>query len=157
MTMSRITYQIIRPDNTQLIQLIANWYLTEWNIPAEKTIQQLSNFPIKGIPFQLLLLINDVPIATGGIYEHVGLLDREPRFKIYGPWLALVYTVKEERKKGYGAMLCEEIQRRAKDAGLREIFLFTHTAESLYKRLGWQQMERIELQGKDIVVMKKGF
>jgi hypothetical protein len=39
--------------------------------------------------------------------------------------------------------------------GLEKIYLFTHTSESLYRRLGWQQLERLALGGKDIVVMEK--
>lgn len=56
------------------------------------------------------MTLDNKPIATGGLYNHVELKD---------------------------------------------IYLFTHTAESLYKRLAWQQLERLALGGKDIVVMKK--
>ncbi|MBI4945201.1 MAG: GNAT family N-acetyltransferase [Bacteroidetes bacterium] len=154
--MNNISYQIIVGyKDKQTIKLIADWYLSEWNIAAEKTILQLLNFSTHGVPFQVLMKVDGFPIATGGLYDHVGLLDREPRFKIYKPWLALIYTTNANRNKGYGTMLCEKIQEISKDLGLKEIFLFTHTAESLYKRLGWQQLERIELSGKNIVVMKK--
>jgi predicted GNAT family acetyltransferase len=67
----------------------------------------------------------------------------------------LVYTLPEYRGRGYGAMLCEEIQGRSKELGTKQLYLFTHTAESLYKRLGWEELERIALKGKDIAVMKK--
>ncbi len=150
-----IKYQIIKPDDKQSIELIADWYLSEWNIARETTIEQLLNFPSKGVPFQLLMTLNNTPIATGGLYNHVGLLNHEPKFKIHKPWLALVYTTNENRNKGYGALLCEKIQNISKNLDLPEIFLFTHTAESLYKRLNWQPMERLALGGKDIVVMNK--
>lgn len=146
---------MVKSGDKQTIELIANWYLSEWNIAKDITIQKLSNFPENAVPFQVLMTIDDIPVATGGICEHVALLDREPRFKMYTPWLALVNTTKENRGKGYGALLCEKIQSMAKERGLKELFLFTHTAESLYKRLNWEQLERIELGGKNIVVMKK--
>ena len=95
------------------------------------------------------------PIATGGLYNHVGLLDKVPGLKIYKNWLALVYTKPGLRGKGLGALICNHIQDYSKDLGLKEIYLFTHTAENLYKRLAWQQLERLALGGKDIVVMKK--
>jgi N-acetylglutamate synthase-like GNAT family acetyltransferase len=101
------------------------------------------------------MLLDGSPIATGGVYHHVGLLDAMPRLKEFQPWLALVYTLPEHRGKGYGASLCEEIQAQAKTMGTTDLFLFTYTAESLYKRLGWQQLERVELKGKDIAVMKR--
>ncbi len=152
---NEIKFQQLTGDDEAFIKLIAGWYFSEWNIATSTTEHQLSTFPTEGIPFQVVMNLNDVPVATGGVYEHVGLLDREPRLKIYGPWLALVYTKNEYRNLGYGAKLCNYIESVCSSNGLKEYFLFTHTAESLYKRLGWQQVERITLNGKDIVVMRK--
>lgn len=153
--MSNIDYKRITPADTELIRLIADWYFAEWNIDKAATIERLNSFPNDGIPFQVVMTLEGLPIATGGVYHHVGLLDAEPRLKMYQPWLALVYTLPEHRGKGYGAMLCKEIQAQTKALAIKELFLFTHTAESLYKRLGWEQLERITLKGKDIAIMKK--
>jgi N-acetylglutamate synthase-like GNAT family acetyltransferase len=153
--MSHISYQIIKSHDKELIELIADWYLDEWNIDREKTIQQLSAFSENSTDFQIVMKLDNIPIATGGIYPHVRLQDVEPKYKDLGPWLALVFTKNEYRKKGYGALLCEKIQEVSKSMGTKKIFLFTHTAETLYKRLDWQQLERINLQGKEIVVMTK--
>lgn len=101
------------------------------------------------------MTIDNVPIATGGLYKHVGLLDQEPRLKIYKNWLALVYTKPDNRGKGLGALICNHTQYQSKKLGLKEIYLFTHTVENLYRRLAWQQLERLALGGKDIVIMKK--
>ena len=150
-----IKYQQVRKEDETLIKMIADWYFSEWNIPTETTLQRLSTFSTNGIPFQSMMSINNVPIATGGVYDHVGLLDREPRFKIHSPWLALVYTKIEYRNQGYGALLCNYIENVSRASGIKEFFLFTHTAETLYKRLGWQQIERIVLNEKEIVIMKK--
>lgn len=150
-----ITYKEIAPSDTGLISLIADWYFDEWNIDKTVTIERLSNFPNNGTPFQQVMTMDGSPIATGGVYHHVGLLDAVPRLKEFEPWLALVYTMPEHRGKGYGALLCEEIQSRTKTLGTKNLYLFTHTAESLYKRLGWEQLERIALKGKDIAIMKK--
>jgi GNAT superfamily N-acetyltransferase len=153
--MTDIKFQVIKPDDNESIQLIADWYLSEWNIPVQTTIEKTKKLSSDNYEFQILMTLDDKPIATGGLYNHVGLLDREPRLKIYKNWLALVYTKPDNRGKGLGALICNHIQDRSKDLGLKDIFLFTHTAESLYKRLGWEQLERLALGGKDIVVMKK--
>jgi GNAT superfamily N-acetyltransferase len=153
--MNNIDYHIINDSDKNLIETIAEWYLQEWNIPKATTFERLSNFLNDSIPFQILMSVNNIPIATGGIYKHVGLLDHQPQFKKYTPWLALVYTMPANRNKGYGALLCKEIETVAKELGLNELFLFTHTAESLYKRLDWQLLDRIELDGRSIVIMKK--
>jgi GNAT superfamily N-acetyltransferase len=153
--MTGVKYNVIATDDNENIKLIADWYLSEWNIPIQTTIEKIKNLSAENNEFQILMTLDGKPVATGGLYNHVGLLDREPRFKIYKNWLALVYTTPEHRGNGLGALLCNQIQFHSKNFGLKEIYLFTHTAENLYKRLGWQQMERIALGGKDIVVMKK--
>ena len=153
--MGTVSYHRINPNDKELIKIIAEWYLSEWNIPIETTTHKLNSFPDTGIPFQLIMQVDGIPVSTGGIYNHVSLLDRAPQYKIYQPWLALIYTSKKNRNKGYGALLCEKIQESAKESGLKEIFLYTHTAEALYKRLHWKEIERIFLNDKDIVVMKR--
>lgn len=153
--MTDIKYHIIKPDDNENIELIAEWYLKEWNIPIQKTIEKTKNLSVDNHEFQMLMTIDNKPIATGGLYNHVGLLDKEPRLKIYKNWLALVYTKSDNRGKGLGALICNHIQDHSKVLGLKNIYLFTHTAENLYKRLAWQQLERIAYGGKDIVVMKK--
>lgn len=153
--MTDIKYQIVTPDDNKNIELIAEWYLSEWNIPIQTTIDKTKKLSADNYEFQILMTLDNKPIATGGLYNHVGLLDKEPKLKIYKNWLALVYTTPENRGKGLGALICRHIQTHAKDLGLKDIYLFTHTAENLYKRLEWQQLERLALGGKDIVVMKK--
>lgn len=154
--MSEIKCQIVQPGDNEIIQLIADWYLSEWNIPTGKTIQKLTILSEGGSQFQVLMTLDDVPVATGGLYNHVGLIDKEPRFEIYKNWLALVFTKPEKRHKGLGALICSYIQDRSRDIGIKEIFLFTDTAENLYRRLGWLQIERLLLGDRKIVVMKKG-
>lgn len=153
--MANIKYQIIQPNDNDNINLIAVWYLSEWNIPVQTTIEKIKNLSADNYEFQILMTFDNKPIATGGLYNHVGLLDREPRLKIYTNWLALVYTKPENRGKGLGALICNHIQNHSKSLGLKTIYLFTHTAENLYRRLSWQPLERLALGGKDIVVMKK--
>lgn len=153
--MTDIKYHIIKPEDNESIELIADWYLSEWNIPIQATIEKTKKLSVDNFEFQILMTLNNKPIATGGLYNLVGLLDKEPRLKIYKNWLALVYTKPDNRGKGLGALICNHIQDYSKNLGLKNIYLFTHTAENLYKRLAWQQLERLALGGKDIVVMKK--
>jgi GNAT superfamily N-acetyltransferase len=152
--MSTIFYTHILPEDYEQIERIAGWYLSEWNISEETTRSKTIQLNKERNELQVLMYVNNEPVATGGIYTHVGLLEREPRFKVHEHWLALVYTKPEHRGKGYGAQLCKYLLDYAKEEGLNELYLFTHTAESLYRRLGWQETERLALGGKEIVVMK---
>ncbi|PZO36656.1 MAG: hypothetical protein DCF19_20840 [Pseudanabaena frigida] len=69
--------------------------------------------------------------------------------------MTLVLTIPKHRNLGYGKLLCKKIQDVSKDLGLKEIFLFTHTAETLYKRLNWQELERLKLNDRYIVIIKR--
>lgn len=101
------------------------------------------------------MTLDGTPVSTGGLYDHVGLLDKVPGLKIHKKWLALIYTIPDKRSKGYGALICKFIQDHAKNLGLNKIHLFTDTAEHLYKRLGWTEIEKITISDRNIVIMTK--
>jgi GNAT superfamily N-acetyltransferase len=151
--MQEIHFHILQPNNTQIIQLIAHWYHQEWKVPVDKTIQRLHHITADPSQLQVVLTLDNLPVATGGMYDHVSLLDKEPRFKIYKHWLALVYTLPDHRQKGYGVMLCNFITAYAKQMGIDKMYLFTHTTERLYARLGWAPLERLFVSDKHIVIM----
>ena len=81
--MPNIHFQILQTDDKDTIRLIAEWYLTEWKIPIDTTIQRLESVTTDNSQFQVVMTIDNIPIATGGLFNHVGLLDKEPRFKMY--------------------------------------------------------------------------
>lgn len=151
--MSEIRFQLLNPNDHATIQQMAQWYVNEWKIPLEKTKEKFAQFSPQ--EFQVIMTLDHIPVATGGIYHRVGLVEREPRFAVHQHWLALVYTLPEKRGKGLGAQLCAYIQHHAKTLGLKELHLFTDTAETLYQRLDWQLVERLNLGERKIAVMKK--
>lgn len=153
--MPNTQFQLLQPNDSNTIQLIADWYLSEWNIPQEKTIHRLNTIATDHSQLQVIMTLDNVPISTAGLYHHVGLLDKEPRFKIYKDWLAQVYTIPNMRHQGFGALICNYLQDYSKRLGVKEMYLFTDTAEALYTRLGWYPLERLPLGKRNIVVMKR--
>ncbi|WP_291880766.1 hypothetical protein [Leptospira sp.] len=59
------------------------------------------------------------------------------------------------RRKGYGALLCEQHEFLAKLRGFSELYLFSDTAVSLYARLGWEKVEIVPFGSRLVIVMKK--
>lgn len=59
MKVSSVLFEKIKPEDNALIQLIADWYLKEWHIPAGTTIQKLLTPTSKAIPFQIIMSVND--------------------------------------------------------------------------------------------------
>lgn len=154
-TLRQCSFLTVTNEDLSSIEMIADWYSSEWNIAKETTIQQITHFPTSGIPFQIIMLVDNTPVATAGLYHHVKLLDFDPNFSMYGPWLALVYTTIENRSKGYGTLLCKHIEKILYNLGVKNIYLYTSTAEALYKRLGWVEVERLIIHNREIVVMNK--
>ena len=148
------SFSIVAPSDFATQQLIADWYDMEWRIEPAKTHSQLSSHPADGVPFQLLMTLKDAPIGTGGVYARVGLADHVPRYEAVGPWLALMYTVPSQRRKGLGARLCSELHERARAYGVAQLYLFTSSAERLYKRMGYDVVERILIRERELVVMQ---
>ncbi len=85
----------------------------------------------------------------------MGLLDIEPGFKQYGPWLALMYTVPSFMGKGIGTYLCKSLDAEAIKQGLTKYYLYTYTAERFYLRQGWKIIENIVYKSNNTSVMYK--
>ncbi|MCW7474921.1 GNAT family N-acetyltransferase [Leptospira levettii] len=152
---SQFEFKILSSHDHELISLITNWYHEEWKIPLDKSFAKIKSVLSDETQLQIIMTIDSVPIATGGIYHHVGLLDHQPKFKIHKHWLGLVYTIPEMRRNGYGALLCEQLEFLAKQRRFSELYLFSDTAVDLYARLGWEKVEMVPLGSRLVTVMKK--
>lgn len=145
----------VKATDIKLIERVAGWYFKEWGIPKETTIGRLSTHPNEVVFAQLVLKEGNRVIATGGLYHHVSLSIIFPEYKALSPWIALLYTDKDYRGKGYGTLLLESLEAYAAAEGITQVFLFTSTAEKLYQRNGYKQVERLKYKGRDTVVMEK--
>ncbi len=65
--------------------------------------------------------------------------------EIYGEYglLRSLVVDKPFREKGYGRELCFKLIEYAKSNGVREIFLLTTTAKNFFKKLGFNDVDRI--------------
>ena len=154
--MAELKFHILKQEEESTFQLLANWYYDHWQMPREKTIQKLKKVTSSRQQFHVLMTVDNIPIATGGLHDHVSLQDKVPRLNEYKDWLALVYTIPEERGKGYGGQLCSFIMDRAMEMGVERIYLFTEKAESLYTRLGWTMLEKLFEGERELTVMTIG-
>jgi len=74
--MDQLKFHIVESGEHETIKFIADWYYSEWNISKEKTIQKIQSFKNDKSQFQVLMTLNDIPVGTGGLYNHVGLTIR---------------------------------------------------------------------------------
>lgn len=70
------------------------------------------------------------------------------------PWLGGLLVLPEWRNRGVGTMLMHRATEEARRLKVPRLYLWTHSAEALYRKLGWQQVERKDYFGKEAVVMQ---
>ena len=70
------------------------------------------------------------------------------------PWLGGLLVLPEWRNRGVGTMLMHRATGEARRLDVPRLYLWTHSAEGLYHKLGWQVVERTNYFGKEAVVMK---
>jgi N-acetylglutamate synthase-like GNAT family acetyltransferase len=69
------------------------------------------------------------------------------------PWLGGLLVLPEWRNRGIGTMLTHRATEEARRLNISPLYLWTHSAERLYRKLGWQVVERTNYFGKEAVVM----
>ena len=70
------------------------------------------------------------------------------------PWLGGLLVLPEWRNRGVGTMLMHRATEEARRLNVSRLYLWTPSAELLYRKLGWQVVERTEYFGKEAVVMQ---
>jgi GNAT superfamily N-acetyltransferase len=70
------------------------------------------------------------------------------------PWLGGLLVLPEWRNRGVGTMLMHRATEEARRLNVPKLYLWTHTAEGLYLKLGWHILERTNYFGKEAVVMQ---
>ena len=58
------------------------------------------------------------------------------------PWLGGLLVLPEWRNRGVGTMLMHRATKEARRLNVPRLYLWTHLAEKLYHKLGWQVVER---------------
>ena len=101
------------------------------------------------LPLALVALRGDEFVGTVSLKYHD--LDTRPDLN---PWLGGVFVLPKWRRRGIASMLMQRAVETAAKLNVPELFLWTHSAEGLYLKLGWQVVERMEYCGKNIVVMQ---
>lgn len=71
------------------------------------------------------------------------------------PWVSGFYVRPDYRRRSIGARLLTTVEGAARSSGAVNLYLYTHTAESLYRRLDWRVTERFTLDGHDFALMVK--
>lgn len=71
------------------------------------------------------------------------------------PWVSGFYVRPDCRRRSIGTRLLTSVERAAQAGGAANLHLYTHTAETLFLRLGWRVSERFARNGTNFALMVK--
>lgn len=143
-------------DHPEHIEAIARWHWDEWGAAyADSSLKEWSaalqrKAQREGVPCAWIALVGGTPVGSV-VLEDDGV---EPRPDLR-PDLAGLFVLPDFRHRGIGSALVRECEEGARAAGVSELFLDTSEAEALYRRLGWETIERTAFQGATVAVMRR--
>jgi len=144
-------------DHPAVADELAKISWTEWRSIYEarrqtfadvlKTCRERMN--IDRLPLALVALDGDKLVGTVSLKPQ----DLEVRPELT-PWLGGMFVVPEWRRRGVASLLMQRAVEEARRLKLATLYLWTSSAEGLYRKLGWQPVEGLDYCGKHIVVMR---
>lgn len=140
-------------DSKKDISKVIDWLYEQWggnyeygrNVWKKRINNRLEK---KAVPTTFVALIDGEAVATASLIKH----DMDTR-KDLTPWLADVFVKKDYRKRGIASSLVKRVITEAEEIGFSKIYLYSREAEGLYKKLGWELIERTNYYGDEVPIM----
>ena len=144
-------------DQPEAISLVAKWYFDQWGrqheVTSLKQAEEMLKDYLNDDKIPLLILAKKSDQIVGAVqlkyYE----------MKIYPQkehWLGGVFVPEEHRGKKIAEKLVLKAEQVAKKHDVETLFLQTEKLNGgLYKRLGWNLVEKTIYRNKHVSVMRK--
>jgi GNAT superfamily N-acetyltransferase len=143
-------------EHAHFLPIVAKWVFEEWGHQNPEsslesmTVELRSWLNNTSAPAALIGLHQGKPIASSII--KIRELDPFPQ---YTYWLGGVYVLREYRSLGIGSLVVEYSSHIANQLGIHELYLYTHSHEDFYAKLGFNPVERPCYQSRKITIMKR--
>ena len=143
-------------DCQQHLATVAKWQHAEFGyLSPSVTIEQRKNrlrecLQNQGLPITMVALSEE-----GRFIGAASILAKTITHVHLTPWLSTVVVSPEFRGKGYASKLALRAVSEAACLGFKSLHLFTPFNESLYKRLGWETLEKSNHNGRPITIMAR--
>jgi predicted GNAT family N-acyltransferase len=148
-------------DKPDFIPQIAKWYSEEWgNLDdcSEKNRRSTAALEIKLADY---LNVDTVPLVLVATKNSELVAAAQLRFQENNAypedshWLGGVYVSEPHRGNGAARTLIDAILNKAKQLGIRQLYLQTEDLSGgLYKKMGWQAVEKVKYSGVHVLVMQ---
>jgi GNAT superfamily N-acetyltransferase len=145
-------------DHRDIIPILAQWFYQEWaHLYPDRTLEDVRRVigertNKNRIPIALVAFEGEELLGTVCLKIH----DMDTRLDLT-PWLAGLYVSAPRRRQGIGAALVSAIEKKARELGVQQLYLYTPESESFYSRLGWRVREKVIYHGYQVTIMEKRF
>lgn len=137
-------------EHPQWLECIAGWHQQAWqqdDLP--RRIQHLQTHLVDGgLPSTLVALAGAEVIGSVSLVAYRRLGGHPPSV-----WLANLFVLGAQRRRGIGAALVQAAEQQARSLGLDSLMLYTHDQTDYYKKLGWQPRRQHRLAGRPTTIM----
>lgn len=138
--------EIVRLEdkNSSAFEKILEWNYNWWGKPNGKSVEEVRctleySLNKKRLPQTYVAVSDGVAV---GMYQLSMCDDLASRPDIY-PWLINVYVDEKYRNQNICRHLMNTVKEKAKQAGLKELYLYTHHL-GLYEKFGWEFVEEVK-------------
>lgn len=133
------------PAFSQVVSWNYNWWGKKNGESLEKLTYLFEHSICKdGLPQTFVAMDEGVPV---GMYQLSMTDDLYGRPDIY-PWLINVYVDEAHRGKNICRFLMETVPQKAKEAGIKKLYLYTSHV-GLYEKFGWEFQEFVKTFHED--------
>jgi GNAT superfamily N-acetyltransferase len=149
--MTNIQTFIVEPGTPELA-ICARWRVDAFSVLETDYERELSSLEQFASDHS-----HGVGLVAKSAGEPIGtclLVEREiqPNHDV-SPWLAGLFVVPEQRRRGAGAVLVHAIEDQARQRGFSRLHLYTLNAAAFYLRLGWLLHEHTDWKGAKTAFM----
>ena len=141
-----------RPD---LASVVASWLWTEFSrargSSLDETLEAVrTSATAARMPRTFVLLVDGKPVGTASLAAQ----DLEARPDLT-PWLAGVFIEPAARGQGLAARLIGAVEDECRRRSIPTLWLYTRSAEKVYRRAGWRTVETFALGDKSYLLMRR--
>lgn len=143
-------------NHPEFVPVLASWVFDHWGKmyrmqSVKEQIEKISaRLNIDRFPLAFVALIGSTPVGTASL--KIQEMTTHPH--LYH-WLGTVYVVPEHRHRGIGGALVNRVEIKARELGVKTLYLHTPDKEHFYRQRGWETIERPIYFDMPVAVMKK--
>ncbi|MCL5042801.1 MAG: GNAT family N-acetyltransferase [Gammaproteobacteria bacterium] len=138
----------------QHLDTLAAWHFAEWHsLYPDHSLDDFArdlqdSMGVDFIPGTWALLDGEQLIGSASILHQDMTANTD-----LSPWLANVYIAAKYRGRGLGQYLVLALMKKAAQAGLQNLYLFTEDRASFYHKLGWQVIRQHSYNQAEVRIM----